>query len=250
MPDPIYTDPDLVQFYDLASGWAADGDFVEDFCVEASSVLDLGCGTGMIAARLAQNGVQRVVGVDPAMAMLSAARARQGGRRVEWIEGDARDIHLGEAFERIILTGHTFQVFVTAADRLRVLQTIAEHLAPHGRFVLDSRNPHARAWERWTPGHSRRILSHPALGHVLTWHDAASRPDGNVLAFTTHFQRLGDGRHMQAESRIAFPRREEIAGLLDEAGLEAESWYGDWEGSAFASASSPEIVVVGRARAA
>ncbi len=82
-PDPtedrLYQDAELAQFYDLENDWAADQDYCRELACEARSVLDLGCGTGRLAAELA--GGREVVGVDPAEPMLDiAARARVAPR--------------------------------------------------------------------------------------------------------------------------------------------------------------------------
>ena len=94
--DPLYRDPALAAFYDLENGWAADFDFCTKLAAGAESVLDLGCGTGMLAAALAPG--RRIVGVDPAAAMLDIARRRLGGRAVRWVEADVRGLDLGERF--------------------------------------------------------------------------------------------------------------------------------------------------------
>jgi ubiquinone/menaquinone biosynthesis C-methylase UbiE len=44
------------------------------------AILDLGCGTGVLAAALARKPDCLVVGVDPAAAMLALAKRRCGGR--------------------------------------------------------------------------------------------------------------------------------------------------------------------------
>ena len=84
MTDPIYNDPDFVQFYDIEN---QDGRADFDYCVglarDGGSVLDLGCGTGQLAAEMAQG--RNVTGVDPASAMLDIARRRTGGDKVDWV---------------------------------------------------------------------------------------------------------------------------------------------------------------------
>ena len=72
--DRLYRDPALAQFYDLENGWAPDLDYCRHLAEDAASILDLGCGTGLFATRMADG--RRVVGADPAAAMLEIARNR------------------------------------------------------------------------------------------------------------------------------------------------------------------------------
>jgi SAM-dependent methyltransferase len=162
MTDRLYSDPDLVQFYDIENEGGVDFDYCVGFAKDAGSVLDLGCGTGQLAAALADR--RSVTGVDPAPAILDIARRRSGGQRVDWVEADARNVRLGRRFDLVLLTGHAFQVFLTPEDREAVLATIAAHLAPDGGFIFDTRNPVAQEWLEWTPERSQRELSHPELG--------------------------------------------------------------------------------------
>ncbi|WP_315924761.1 class I SAM-dependent methyltransferase [Mesorhizobium sp. SP-1A] len=134
--DPLYTDPDLVQFYDVENRGGADFDYCVAFARDAGSVLDLGCGTGQLVAALSAG--RCVVGVDPAEAMLDVARSRPGGKSAQWVRADARDVRLRQKFDLILLTGHAFQVFLTDADRKAVLETIAAHLESGGRFLFDT----------------------------------------------------------------------------------------------------------------
>jgi SAM-dependent methyltransferase len=62
------------------------------------TVADLGCGTGLLSSAFAARG-HRVVGVDPAPAMLELARARRGGDRVEWVQAFAQDYGSEKRFD-------------------------------------------------------------------------------------------------------------------------------------------------------
>jgi ubiquinone/menaquinone biosynthesis C-methylase UbiE len=53
MKDKLRHDPGLVQFYDTENGWAADTRYCQGLAADGQSVLDLGCGTGLLAAALA-----------------------------------------------------------------------------------------------------------------------------------------------------------------------------------------------------
>lgn len=243
MPDDLlYDDADLASFYDLENGWRADFDFCARLAAEAKSVLDLGCGTGELAAALGEG--RSVVGVDPAGAMLEIARRRPGGERVTWVEGDARSLALGRRFDLVLLTGHAFQVFLTADDQRAVLATIARHLNPRGRFLFDSRNPAFQAWKSWGPKDSRRTLTHPVFGTVEAWNEADHDAATGIATYETHYRVAETGRHLAARSRIRFTPKEELETLISEAGLHVVSWYGDWKGVAWTPASK-EIIPLG-----
>ncbi len=242
-PDKLYSDPELAQFYDIENGWAEDLDYCRALAGGCASVLDLGCGTGLLAASLAEQADRAVVGVDPAAAMLDVAAKRPGGERVQWIQGDARTVRLDRRFDLVVLTGHAFQVFLTDEDRAAVLRTIAEHLAPEGRFIFDSRNPEFRQWRAWTPANSKRHIEHPAVGRVLAWNDASCDPATGIVTYGT-FYKLADDRLYSSQSKIAFPSQERLVSLIDAAGLTVDRWLGDWSGTPF-SPASPEIIPIG-----
>lgn len=243
--DRLYNDPDLAQFYDIENGWAEDLDYCRALAAGRSSVLDLGCGTGVFASSVAEQEGCTVVGVDPAAAMLDIAAGRPGGERVRWVQGDARTIRLDRRFDLVVLTGHAFQVFLTDHDRAAVLRTIAHHLAPGGRFIFDSRNPAFGQWRAWTPANSKRHVEHPTLGRVLAWNDASFDPVTAVVTYGTFYKQADDRLH-SSQSKIAFASQERIASLIGEAGLAVERWLGDWSGTPYAP-GSPEIIPIGRA---
>lgn len=243
MQDPLYNDPELAQFYDWDCPWTADFDWFASLVGDRSPVLDIGCGTGMFTTALAARGIE-AVGVDPADAMLAIARHRPGGERVTWIEADARGLNLGRRFMAVVMTGHAFQSLLTSEDRLACLVAIRAHLAPGGRFFLDSRNPDARDWEAWTPAATREINPHPDHGPVERWNDAALLPDSNVVRYETHY-RLTDGRVLSATSDIAFPSLDDLAALIEKAGLVVETWAGDASGGPLRP-GCPDLIPIGR----
>lgn len=245
MTDRLYSDPDLVQFYDIENTGGEDFNYCLEFAGNARSVLDLGCGTGQLAAAL--GGGRAVTGVDPASPMLDVGRNRPGGDKVDWVEADARTVRLGRRFDLVLLTGHAFQVFLTAEDQAAVLRTIAVHLAQGGRFIFDTRNPAVEEWREWTPQLSERLVAHPRLGAVKAWNDFERDPVSGVVTYSTFYETPGGSRYLDAESKIAFPSKDELAPMMDEADLVVEQWLGDWRGAPYA-ATSPEIIPIGRLR--
>lgn len=110
------SDPRLAVLYDDFDGARNDLDHYERIVRElgARHVLDVGCGTGSLASRLACAGFH-VVGVDPAEASLEVARGKAGAERVRWIRGDATALPPLQ-MDLAVMTGNVAQVFLTDED--------------------------------------------------------------------------------------------------------------------------------------
>lgn len=241
--DRLYRDADLVQFYDIENGCAADWEYCAALAQDAGSVLDLGCGTGGFLTYLKHP--EHRCGLDPAQAMLDVARVRPGGENVDWVLADARAVRLPRKFDLIVLTGHAFQVFLTPDDQRAVLATLADHMTPQGRFIFDTRNPSVEEWRSWTPDETERQIAHPDLGQVTVWNDVSQDAATGVVTYETHYRVETTGQVLSASSEIAFPGQDELAGMMSEAGLDIKQWLGSWQGDPFTSAS-PEIIPLGR----
>ena len=237
-----YHDPALAAFYDWDRPWGPDHDWFVSLVGTAGSVLDLGCGTGIFTAALATRGIE-AFGVDPAGAMLDIARTREGGAQVRWVQSDAQVLALGQCFDAVVMIGHAFQTLLARSDRAAVLGVIKRHLAPGGRFFLDSRNPDAREWEAWRQADTLRILPHSEHGLVERWNAAREEAPG-IIALETHY-RLPNGRHLQALSRLAFPGFDELSGLILASGLQVDRWAGDASGGPL-HPGCPDFIPIGR----
>jgi ubiquinone/menaquinone biosynthesis C-methylase UbiE len=104
--------------------------------VEGERVLDLACGTGLVARAVAPlvGAGGTVVGVDVLPPMLAVARSlpAPAGASIEWREGDATALDFPESSFDLVICQQGLQFLpdraATAAEVLRVL-------APGGRFV-------------------------------------------------------------------------------------------------------------------
>lgn len=94
MPDAIFAEPKLAEIYDLLES-PDRRDLVSYLAIadefSAHSVIDLGCGTGNLACRLAARGFE-VVGIDPAVVSLDVAKRKAEASRVRWIMGTAAQL--------------------------------------------------------------------------------------------------------------------------------------------------------------
>ena len=127
------------QTYDASvPDWPGEIDFYREMVAkpEGGAVLEIACGTGRVAIRLAQDGVE-VVGLDLSPAMLEVAREKSAGMsNMRWVQGDMRSFELGEAFDLVIIPGHAFQNIITPEDQVACLACIKRHLNPGGTLVV------------------------------------------------------------------------------------------------------------------
>ena len=150
-PDAAFADPRQAVLYDVFDDDRSDLEVYVAIARElgARRVVDIGCGTGSLAVRLAGEGFA-VTGVDPAVASLDVARTKPDAGRVTWIDGDASALAglPGEA-DLVVMTGNVAQVFVSDEDWSETLAGVRAGLRPGGWFVFETRRPEARAWENW-----------------------------------------------------------------------------------------------------
>lgn len=106
-----------------------------------SSILDVGCGHGRIARRLAARGAQ-VTGVDVSTPFLERARADavSTGVEVTFCFGDMRDLtaHAGR-FDAVVSWATAYGYFDDATNRA-VLDQMRAALVQGGRLVMDLNN--------------------------------------------------------------------------------------------------------------
>lgn len=218
MPDALFTEPGLAALYDVLEGERQDLDAYVELArrLGARSVLDVGCGTGTLACRLAENG-HEVTAIDPAAASLAIARRKPFAERVRWLHGDARSLP-PLRLDLATMTGNVAQVFLTDAEWSRVLRRLRIALVPRGRLVFEVRDPAAEAWRGWTPDRTRRVVELPRGRQVETWSEVTGI-DGELVAFRTTFVFGPQGDVATSNSTLRFRRRDEI-----EASLVAEGY--------------------------
>jgi SAM-dependent methyltransferase len=108
---------------------------VEAYLAEVTRVLDVGCGEGQVARRLARPGAQ-VVGIDPTVAQLTVARERAGGPHYALATADALPLH-DVAFDAAL----SCLVFEHLDPFEPAVAEIARVLVPGGLFALFLNHP-------------------------------------------------------------------------------------------------------------
>ena len=237
-----FTDPRLVAIYDTVNAYAADAQpgFYRELAadLDAASIIDVGCGTGLITRELAGRGY-RVTGVDPAQAMIDAARHGTHGDLVRWITGDASHIGTPGA-DLAMMTGHVAQFFISDRSWHAALTALRRALRPGGRLAFESRNPGVREWERWTRQASW-FADDPTAGQIEVWSEVHDVRDG-VVSYANHYA-FASGERLVSQNRLRFRTEEELRRSLAAASFAVERVYGDWHRHP-AGPESPELIIV------
>lgn len=153
-----------------------------------SSVLELGAGTGRIADPLARLG-HRVTAVDDSERMLAEVRhARTIRARIE-------DLRLTERFDAVLLPTNLIH-YRGAQLRRAVLATVAYHLKPTGRAIIQWKPPPfwAARPAGWTENKkigeaTARVTIHSRLDRLVEG-EYALTVDGSELRLCFHLEML------------------------------------------------------------
>ncbi len=223
MPDALFAEPKLAEIYDLLDSLdrpdlAPYLAIADEFHVH--SVIDLGCGTGNLACRLAALG-KEVVGIDPAAASLDVARRKAYADRVRWITGTAAQLK-GLDADLITMTGNVAQVFVADEEWIATLRACHDALRPNGRLVFEVRDPAKEAWKGWNREQSYKTIEAPGIGTVELWVELVN-VQLPLISFRYTFVFHKDGSVMTSESTLRFRTQSEIAETLSRAQLTVES---------------------------
>jgi SAM-dependent methyltransferase len=177
-------------------------DWMSKYLPQASSLLELGCGTGSILARLAS--VPSLTGLDRSPAMLAVAREKVPGARL--VEGDMKAFSLAETFDVVICVFDSLNHLLSFDDWQSMFDVVHEHLVDGGLFIFDVN----------TLGELRRLGDEPpwvydfdegvAIIDVSFAEDGMS--DGLSLWDIRIFEHAGDGRydlHQEQIGELAVP---------------------------------------------
>jgi len=247
----------------LVADWPGELDFYRALAAEAKSqghaVLEIACGTGRVAVRLAHDGAD-VVGLDLSPPMLAVARKKSAGMsNIRWVHGDMRSFELGRAFGLVVIPGHSFQNIVEAADQVAALGAIRRHLVPGGRLVVHLDQPEID-WLGDLTGDQAGVFEtsdpfvHPKTGRPFRTLQAWSYQPATQTAISQKvWEELGpDGevvdRLDRGEVRLHVVFRFEMEHLLARTGFTVEAVYGDFHRNELRDDSSDMIWVARRRR--
>lgn len=184
------------------------------------SVLDLGCGTGGHALRLATRGYD-VIGVDRSQEMLDRAETKSRGlaAKASFQLGDIREVRLNREFDAVLLLFAVLGYQTDNVDALAAFRTARAHLRPGGLVIFD-------VWYGPAVLHGRPAQRFKAIdtarGRLLRLSSGELDVRHHLCAVDFHLWQL-EGDRLVAETverhtvRFFFPRELEL--LAETSGL-------------------------------
>lgn len=238
------SDPRLVDLYDSDNPGGADHEWYRALAdrTDACTVVDLGCGTGLLTVTLA-TADRTVVGIDPDEEMLDRARRRPGGDAVRWVHGDSAAIAaagLGAAGADLVLMSGNVAQHVPQSTWRRTLRDVAAALRPGGTLAFETRNPVRQAWWDWAAAPpSTRSTVH---GPLTEWTEVGEVQSDGTVDLVFHNVVEDTGEHLVVRQPLVFRDRDALEGDLAAAGLVLGTVRGGWSGEELTT-DSPLLVV-------
>ena len=246
-PEPNYrefSDPQLAALYDVLSPIGDDSEF---FCEQAKklgakTIIDLGCGTGLLTYELAKRGYT-VIGIEPSETMLAIAQAKPYAERISWIQGSFEKME-GLQADMILMTSHVAQFFLEENEWQAMLRAAHKALAVGGHLVFDIRRLSNPPFIGWPTENNHKSFEDTAFGPVEWWFQLLTVENGRVR-YELHYFFPRSNEKIVSINELAFRSQNEIAEALSGAGFEVETIYGNWDGSPV-GVDSPEMIFVAR----
>jgi ubiquinone/menaquinone biosynthesis C-methylase UbiE len=199
------------------------------------AVLDLACGNGRIANRLAQRRAE-VTGLDATPMFLQLARedAERRGVEVEYVEGDMRELPWTDRFDAVLSWFTSFGYF-DDADNRSVLEQAHRSLKDGGRLLIENNNT-AQLLTRALPW-----IVHERDGDFMIdrWHFDATTSRGMTERIV-----IRDGRSRRFEFFVRMFIAAELGDWCRDAGFRSVEFYDD--GGAPLTAQSRRMITIAR----
>ena len=212
-----------------------------------SPILELACGTGRVALKLAEAGYE-VVGVDATRQMLKVARAKAsnlpGNVRspVSFLRGDVTDLDLQQEFPLVIIPS-SFRFCLTTEQQLACLSSVRRHLTEDGVFILDLYPGDGQQEEgEWSED------AHTTKGRHVKRSGRFVADLSNQIQHRTFILEItdsdGETWTIETENAVALIDDKEADRLLQLSGFEVLEEYGDWDLKPYSPGMRRRILVL------
>jgi len=246
---------ELVKYYDLMHkhrNYDQEANFinqiVQKLWPEANKILDIGCGTGEHAIRMAQRGY-KVTCVDTSQDMLKLARekANTAGVSIDFRCKDLGKLDFNEEFQAAYCLGYTFLYLTVYSEVENFLKNINRALLPSGILLIDFLN----GWSLIEKYPKDKFVYRDGQTTIFQFNQASLDKRRRVRHIEFYYI-IRDGsdkvRTAFAEEDLRIFFEDEVLILMASYGFEALKAFGGYSMDSAVTDSSRVIVVVGRKR--
>lgn len=262
-----FSDPRLVAIYDTVNAIHEYKDFYVELAsrLGATSIIDIGCGTGLLTYELSKQG-HKLIAVEPSLPMIERTLERVYDSPIRFIHGGVESLDslgaLEDAgaldFDLAIMSGHVAQFFLDDADWSAALASIHKALRPGGHVAFECRNPVVQPWFvdtanltnsapdnhahhiDWPSAVNRRQVTDPVVG-AIEWWAQLLQVNGDRVSYEIHYLFTATGVELVSINELRFRSRVQLEQSLVDAGFVVENVYGNWDFSP-ADSASPEFI--------
>lgn len=186
-------------------------------------IAELGCGTGNVTQRLAENGFE-MIGIDISEEMLAKAqeKAQENNLDILYINQDMREFELYGTVDAIVSICDSINYITEPDELLEVFKLVNNYLEPQGLFVFDINTIY-----KFDKILSCNSFSETTENSAYTWENYYDNEERINEFYTNFFIENEDGLYNRYEE-YHYEKGyeiEEIIELLEKAGLEFEACY-------------------------
>jgi SAM-dependent methyltransferase len=214
----------------------------------AGPVLELGCGTGRVLLRMAEDGFP-CTGLDASRHMLDALRAKSRFPNLRLVHAPMQRFDLGhDRFTLIYAAFRVFQHLYTVEDQLQCLACVRKHLAPGGALAFDVFAPRLARMAVADPREQLEMRFELDGESVERFARATPHAAQQLLEVYFRYERKRGNELVgceEARFKMRWFWRYELEHLLARAGFSDVAIYGDFDRSEIGQ-DTPAFVAIAR----
>lgn len=235
---PDYFGSDVAASYDALHSAQDNGEVDKTVTVLSElagtgAILEFAIGTGRVALPLAARG-HGVSGIELSESMVAQLRKKETQTPLDIAIGDMTTTRMSGTFSLVVLVFNTIDNLTTQEAQIACFQNAAAHLAPGGRFVIETLLP---PLQKIPFGETMRAFACDSTHLGIDTFDVTTQNYSS-----THVWLDGDTqKFLRVPFRYAWPAEMDLMARL--AGMEREHRWADWDKSPLTNQSTSHVSV-------
>ena len=201
----------------------------------AGPVLELGIGTGRVALRLAEQGLE-VHGIDASDAMVARLRAKAGGEGIPVTLGNLAEVGTDGTYTLIFVVFNTFFCLLSQEDQVRCFANVAKRLRRGGLFLIEAFIPDMTRFTRGQNAITTKVGTDEVRLDVSIHDPLTQRTISQHVVITEAGTRL-----YPVQVRYAWPSELDLMARL--AGMRLRERWSNWRREPLTAESTSHISV-------